>query len=627
MIKKYVSLVILCLIFILSYFSLSSRLNFEKRDKQVCLATDFKDICNLSFITHKSQNEIYAELYNCGVRAIVSGEYNVLSNGGLVTGGLELSDGASVSGFEHGQAVLFIDNSYSYKENLLKYIALKYPASQTYTASNGVYAGLPVSLEEIATTFYLPDFQGLDFARKNNIPVVFRLGASTGVDGPMVASYMNYIVKYCPNVFSVCVNGVVVPAYPDIKPVAEELKKHNISLSLIEFVKQIGTSNFAKEMSPFVLQLHSLTKDEIINRNITKKTVLDRYIRAIYERSIRVLLLHPYDLQMGNKFEDYKADLTFTRDAVLKQGYSMGLPLDFPNVKTSPISAIAIALFFVVSLFYFASFFCENCKVNVLLVLLGGLFTLLLAFMLYKYELACKIFGGLCAGLGATVATLIALNVKTQHNFKNYIFAVLFVLAGGTSIAAFYGTTEAIVRVTPFSGVKLTLLLPILLVFVHDMLKKVHPESPSEIASRPALWGELVLLGGVLIALLIMAIRSGNVEEVSSVEMAFRNMLERIFIVRPRTKEFLLGYPAVILYYYIAKKNFIPQYREVLRLAACIAFGSAFNTFCHFHTSYHISLIRVTNGVILGTLLGIFSVFILKIFLNILKKSCKYELQ
>ncbi|MDO4219556.1 MAG: DUF5693 family protein [Synergistaceae bacterium] len=624
--KKIISVVILCFVFILSFFSLSQRLEFEKKNKQVCLATDFKDIGNLALLTQRTQNEIYDELYNCGVRAIVSGEYNIVTSSGVVTDGLKLLDGGSVAGLKLGQAVLFIANNYGYKNYLLNYIAKKYPLSQRLNSANGIYIGLPVSVEEIATVFYLPDFQGLDFARKNNIPVVFRLGASVGVDGAMVASYMDEMVKFCPSIFSLCVAGVIVPAYPDVKPLAEQLKKHNISLSLIEFVKQIGTANFAKEMSPFVLQLHSLTKDEIINRNLTKKTVLDRYVRAIHERSIRILLLHPYDLQMADKLEDYMADISFTRDALVNHGFTMGLPQYFPNVKASPFASLAISLFFIVSLFYFSSLFTEKPKFDITTMLLGGLFTLALAFVLYRYEFVSRLFGGFCAGLGATVATLVALDVKSPKKLVNYLLAILFVFAGGTSIAAFYGTTEAIVRVAPFSGVKLTLLLPILLVLVYDMLKRVHPESPREIVLRPALWGELALLGCVLLALLVMTIRSGNVEEVSSSEMAFRNLLERIFIVRPRTKEFLLGYPAVILYCYIARNNFIPHYREVFRLAACVAFGSSFNTFCHFHTAYYMTLIRVANGMILGTILGIFIVILLKIVLKCIRKRYNYEL-
>ena len=85
---------------------------------------------------------------------------------------------------------------------------------------------------------------------------------------------------------------------------------------------------------------------------------------------------------------------------------------------------------------------------------------------------------------------------------------LFIVTAGGLAIAAFYGTTMAALRLTPFSGVKLTLLLPPLLVLVHDLRRRVHPESLPQIIGRPAIWGELFLIGMMMLAMLIMALRS-----------------------------------------------------------------------------------------------------------------------
>ncbi len=134
---------------------------------------------------------------------------------------------------------------------------------------------------------------------------------------------------------------------------------------------------------------------------------------------------------------------------------------------------------------------------------------------------------------------------------------LFIVTAGGLAIASFYGTTMAALRLTPFSGVKLTLLLPPLLVLVHDLRRKVHPESLPEIIGRPAIWGELFLIGILMLAMLIMALRSDNVSNVPAWEVAFREFMERGLLVRPRTKEFLIGYPALVLYWYTVRKDYI----------------------------------------------------------------------
>jgi hypothetical protein len=55
-------------------------------------------------------------------------------------------------------------------------------------------------------------------------------------------------------------------------------------------------------------------------------------------------------------------------------------------------------------------------------------------------------------------------------------------------------------------------MLPPFLVLLHDMRRRVHPESLSEFLSRPPLWGEF-FLGVLLLALLgLVLFRSDNVQ-------------------------------------------------------------------------------------------------------------------
>jgi hypothetical protein len=44
--------------------------------------------------------------------------------------------------------------------------------------------------------------------------------------------------------------------------------------------------------------------------------------------------------------------------------------------------------------------------------------------------------------------------------------------------------------------------------------------------------------------------------EVSSIEMLFRNYLEDILIARPRNKEFLFAFPAIMLMVYTSVRRF-----------------------------------------------------------------------
>ena len=87
-------------------------------------------------------------------------------------------------------------------------------------------------------------------------------------------------------------------------------------------------------------------------------------------------------------------------------------------------------------------------------------------------------------------------------------------------------------------------------------------------------------------------------------EIRFREALERLLWVRPRTKEFLVGYPCLVVYYALIKRNWAPHYREVFRVGASFALASAVNSFSYFHTLLPLTIIRVVNGWWLEILVG-----------------------
>jgi hypothetical protein len=213
------------------------------------------------------------------------------------------------------------------------------------------------------------------------------------------------------------------------------------------------------------------------------------------------------------------------------------------------------------------------------------------------------VLGGVATAFLATEATIWALD-HYEKPFHGLAAGLMIVLAGGLVIASFYGNTNSMLRLTPFSGVKLTLLLPPVLLLVNDLKQRIHPESMMEILSRPPLWGELALAGFLLIGAAVMTMRSGNSSFVPGWEVRFRDLLERVMWVRPRTKEFLVGYPALIIYYVAERRKWVPNYREILRIASSAAFASAVNSFCHFHTLLPLTVVRVANGWCLGIVVG-----------------------
>ena len=55
----------------------------------------------------------------------------------------------------------------------------------------------------------------------------------------------------------------------------------------------------------------------------------------------------------------------------------------------------------------------------------------------------------------------------------------------------------------------------------------------------------------------------------------------------------------------VRRRGWFANYREVFRIGASMAFASAVNSFCHFHTLLPLTAVRMANGWILGIVVGI----------------------
>ena len=136
----------------------------------------------------------------------------------------------------------------------------------------------------------------------------------------------------------------------------------------------------------------------------------------------------------------------------------------------------------------------------------------------------------------------------------------------------------------------LPILLSVFIVFRPDELKKI--------LNTGLHVKHLIIAVFAVTACIIIIIRSGN----SSPgwlypDQGLRRFLEDMLVIRPRTKEFLVGQPFMLLGFVL--KN------PWLLLIGMIGQVSIINTFMHAHSSLSISLIRTFNGLWLGFLIGV----------------------
>ena len=90
---------------------------------------------------------------------------------------------------------------------------------------------------------------------------------------------------------------------------------------------------------------------------------------------------------------------------------------------------------------------------------------------------------------------------------------------------------------------------------------------------------------------------------ISTLELLARNVLEEVFLARPRTKEFLVAFPAIMLAVYCAVKR-MPFWTAVFGLAGTIGLTSVCNTFMHIRTPLYLGFIRTALSLVFGIVLG-----------------------
>ena len=173
---------------------------------------------------------------------------------------------------------------------------------------------------------------------------------------------------------------------------------------------------------------------------------------------------------------------------------------------------------------------------------------------------------------------------------------------------ALYSDPVYLQNITPFKGVKLGLLMPVILVGLYFYCGDRRANSIFYVLRRvfrfPLTLATFFVLLIAAAVILMYIFRSGNYLQLVEFEANIRIILEKIFVIRPRFKEFLIGYPALIFGFWFADRK-LKDMVWFLNALGVIALASVINSFCHFHTPVLVSLYRSFFGLFLGVLFSI----------------------
>ncbi len=219
-----------------------------------------------------------------------------------------------------------------------------------------------------------------------------------------------------------------------------------------------------------------------------------------------------------------------------------------------------------------------------------------------------------CAVQSCMAMTSVLYFIKTQKDKIHFAFLMLgtlgimlFVLfAGSVGMGAMLSGIDYYINNLIFRGIKVSLIVPIFYTAVLYYFMFVKDSETSVINDIKKVFNLEIKVYWVLLAGVVLVIgfyyilRSGNVSSISSIEQAMRSAVTELFTARPRTKEFLIGYPALVLFVYYMKHSNIQLIKWLLAVAASILAASITNSFCHVFTDYSVIVNRTINGLILG---------------------------
>jgi len=194
--------------------------------------------------------------------------------------------------------------------------------------------------------------------------------------------------------------------------------------------------------------------------------------------------------------------------------------------------------------------------------------------------------------------------------------AVLLSLAGAMMTAAPLSSTDYMLELGIFRGVKLAQLAPlaffcVLFLAYYGLFEKSRRANTLRLRDIVGalnwtipVW-VLVLLAAVGLAGYYYLARTGHETDVSvsTLEIIMRNDLENLLLARPRTKEFLVAFPCIMLAVYAAVRR-LPFWTALFGLAGTIGLTSVCNTFMHIRTPLYLGFARTAYSLVLGLVVG-----------------------
>jgi hypothetical protein len=460
--------------------------------------------------------------------------------------------------------------------------------------------------------------------------VVARFRNYPGVTPHKIGVFLNGI-PYKDSVSLVIFEGAEILGYPDyLSDVRDLMVLNSMAFGQVEFASQTGDSRFARLMGQEVIRVHSITEREM--EKIPFDKAVERFTRAARERNMRAMYIRPFPAEIGDAgaIDKNLSYVQAIREGLEESGFSIGQARPFKEYTPSRYIMAIVGAGILAS-----SFILLDTLFSLQPVIELGLFGL--GIILYSVLLStgyATIVRQLAALGGAIVFPVLAVGVLYSKSLwkghtgegvhlKDAVLLWLessaISIVGGLLVAGALSSGTFMLSLDKFIGVKAAHVIPIVLGAVVCWIYLVGWEqlqddsghgvlaSIGDLLNAPLRIWHVLALAVVALGGLVYILRTGNFYlglPIPQFDEGMRRFLEDLLVFRPRTKEFLIGHPALLFSATLALSGYF-RLSLPLVLVGCIAQISMINTFSHIHTPIMATLQRTFYGLMLGGIIGI----------------------
>lgn len=616
------------------------RMNLEAANKNVEVSIENHEVERLARHSTYTEQGILSIFKAAGVSGILLKEQIISDlephSAWVLSGSQLLFSEKYVSAL--GEDVDTIKNGYNYivtsdlmvhnqiKENL----SLKVYGVHAPEANGGIYfVGVPITRTELSTIGlgFNQRFMELAVSQGYNLLVQIRNWPQSTPEG--IRGVFEPLMPFKENITTVLFNDYMVPGFPYyLHIINEEIESLDANFAFIEsfIFSQQGATKIGIAEPTNVVRMHSIGVNEMVN--MSPQRAINRLTLSVTDRNVRVLLvrlLFPMDsvnwVQTNVDFLEGGNGSSGLIPSLEKEGFSVGQSQSFPVHVTSEEGRRLLTYLTGLGVISAGILLLRRLDFTRLGYLLGALGLLVWsgAFVVEPLlNIAIKVMALGSVIVFPTLALITVLKGETASSIGDAVFklvkASLISLMGALLMVGLFAHLNFMLKLDQFVGVKVAHLLPILILvfaFYFWMDRAYLQHRVKTLLNAVVTNKYLIIVGFFAVVGLIYVARTGNeAATVSSLELQIRTILDELLMARPRTKEFLIGHPIMLLLFYFGYQH---RYLPLLLLGV-IGQISMVNTFAHIHTPLVVSIIRTVNGLWLGIILGILLILLWKAY-------------